>query len=70
MKSFRGLVCVEPRPRTQQEQIASLERFLIERLEHAAIQPVVASVLAALERTRGDVRVSELAATAASAVGT
>ena len=50
---FRDLVAVEPRPRTPAEHIASLEHFLIERLEHAAIHPVVASVLAELERRRG-----------------
>jgi len=40
----------------------SLEQFLVERLEHAAIHPVVASVLAELERTRGRLQASELAA--------
>ena len=62
IKPFRDLVAVEPRPRTPAEYIASLEHFLIERLEHAAIHPVVASVLAELERKRGAVRASELAA--------
>ena len=62
IKSFRDLVAVEPRPRTPAEHIASLEQFLIERLQHAAIHPVVASVLAELERKRGDLRASELAA--------
>ena len=60
--SFRDLVAVEPRPRTPAEHIASLEQFLIERLEHAAIHPVVASVLAELERTRGGLQASQLAA--------
>ena len=59
---FRDLVAVEPRPRTPAEHIASLEQFLIERLEHAAIHPVVASVLAELERKRGGLQASELAA--------
>jgi len=62
MKPFRDLVFVEPRPRTPEEHILSLERFLIERLEHAAIHPVLACVLAELERTRGSLRASELAA--------
>jgi AraC-like DNA-binding protein len=62
VKPFRDLVAVEPRPRTPAEHIASLEQFLIERLEHAAIHPVVASVLAELERTRGGLQASELAA--------
>ena len=62
MKSFRNLVACEPRPRTPEEHIASLEQFLIERLEHAVIHPVVASVLAELERTRGGLQASELAA--------
>jgi AraC-like DNA-binding protein len=62
LKSFRDLVVVEPRPRTPAEHIASLEQFLIERLEHAAIHPVVASVLAELERERGGLQASELAA--------
>ena len=62
IKPFRDLVAVEPRPRTPAEHIASLEQFLIERLEHAAIHPVVASVLAELERKRGRLRASELAA--------
>jgi AraC-like DNA-binding protein len=59
---FRDLVAVDPLPRTPAEHIASLERFLIERLEHAAIHPAVASVLAALERERGVLQASELAA--------
>ena len=62
IKPFRDLVAVEPRPRTSAEHIASLEQFLIERLEHAAIHPIVASVLAELERTRGRLQVSALAA--------
>ena len=62
LKAFRDLVAVAPRPRTPAEHIASLEQFLIERLEHAAIHPVVASVLAELERERGGRQVSELAA--------
>ena len=61
-KPFRDLVAVEPRPRTPEEHIAALEQFLIERLEHAAIHPVVASVLAELERKRGGLQASELAA--------
>jgi AraC-like DNA-binding protein len=59
---FRDLVAVEPRPRTSAEHIASLEQFLLERLEHAAIHPVVASVLAELEHNRGGLQASELAA--------
>jgi AraC-like DNA-binding protein len=62
MESFRDLVAVEPRPRTPADHIASLEQFLMDRLEHAAIHPVVAFVLAELERKRGDLRASELAA--------
>jgi transcriptional regulator GlxA family with amidase domain len=62
IEPFRDLVAVEPRPRTPTEHIASLERFLIDRLEHAAIHPIVASVLAELERMRGRLRASELAA--------
>jgi AraC-like DNA-binding protein len=60
-RPFRDLVAVGPRPRTPAEHIASLEQFLIERLEHAAIHPIVAFVLAELERERGDLPVSELA---------
>jgi AraC-like DNA-binding protein len=62
LEPFRDLVAAEPRPRTPAEHIASLEHFLIERLEHAAIHPVVASVLAEIERKRGGLRASELAA--------
>lgn len=62
IKSFRDLVFVEPRPRTPAAHIATLEQFLIERLEHAAIHPVVASALAELERKRGDLQATELAA--------
>ena len=62
LERFRDLVAVEPRPRTPAEHIASLEQFLIERLQHAAIHPVVASVLADLERKRGCLQASELAA--------
>ena len=59
---FRDLVAAEPRPRSAAEHIASLEQFLIARLAQAAIHPVVASVLAALERERGDLQASALAA--------
>jgi AraC-like DNA-binding protein len=59
---FHELVAAEPCPRTADEHIATLERFLIRRLEHAAIHPVVASVLADLERERGIVQASEMAA--------
>jgi AraC-like DNA-binding protein len=62
IKSFRDLVFVQPRPRTPAEHIASLEQFLIERLEHAAIHPAVASVLDEIERKRGGLQASELAA--------
>jgi len=62
IKPFRDLFAVEPPPRTPEEHIASLERFLVERLEHAAVHPVVAFVLAELERTRGVQQASELAA--------
>ncbi|MEP7009167.1 MAG: helix-turn-helix domain-containing protein [Acidobacteriota bacterium] len=62
LESFRDLVAAEPPPRTPSEHIASLERFLIARLGHAAVHPVVASVLAELERSRGGLRASELAA--------
>lgn len=62
LESFRDLVAAEPLPRTPSEHIASLERFLVSRLERAALPPVVASVLAELERRRGDLRASELAA--------
>jgi AraC-like DNA-binding protein len=62
IEPFRDLVAVEPRPRTPEEHIASLEQFLVERLEHAAVHPVVASVLAELERKRGGQPASELAA--------
>jgi AraC-like DNA-binding protein len=62
LKPFRDLVAVEPRPLTSDEHIASLEQFLIDRLEHAALHPVVACVLAELERSRGCLQASELAA--------
>jgi AraC-like DNA-binding protein len=60
--SCRDLIAVEPRPRTPAEHIATLEQFLIGRLEHAVVHPAVASVLAALEQRRGDLQASELAA--------
>ncbi len=62
MMPFRDLVGANPRPCTPAEHIASLEQFLIARLEQAAIHPVVVSVLAELERERGDLRAFDLAA--------
>jgi AraC-like DNA-binding protein len=61
VSAFKDLGAVEPRPRTAAEHMASLERFLVARLQHAAIHPVVAAVLADLERERGSVTASELA---------
>jgi AraC-like DNA-binding protein len=59
---FHDLVAADPCPRTPDEHIASLEQFLIARLEHAAIHPVVVSALAQLEHSRGDLRAFDLAA--------
>jgi hypothetical protein len=45
VEPYRNLVAAEPPPRSAAEHIAVLEQFLIDRLRHAAIHPVVASVL-------------------------
>ncbi len=60
--AFHALVAAEPHPGTASEYIATLERFLLARLSSAVVHPVVKKTLAELERTRGNVQASELAA--------
>jgi len=59
--SFRDLVCVEPRPHTSEEYIDALERFLIDRLRHAAVHDAIAAALREIEREHGCLTVAELA---------
>ncbi len=51
----------EPRPHTPERCINVLERFLLQRLEHASLDRVVATALHEIERDHGILRVADLA---------
>jgi len=59
---FRDLVSEPPRPSTPERCIDALQRFLLQRLEHASLDGTVAAALGEIERAHGCVRVPELAA--------
>ena len=56
------LVAKTPRPLTPERCIDVLQRFLLERLEHASVHNVVAAALHEIEREHGDVRATDVAA--------
>ena len=60
--SCRALVADQPVASTPAEYIATLQRFLIARLEHAQLHDVVARAMEAIERTRGCQRIPDIAA--------
>src|SRR5262249_2283067 len=51
----------KPAPDTPAECIDALQRFLLQRLEHAAVSSVVAAAIHEIERSHGGVRVADLA---------
>jgi methylphosphotriester-DNA--protein-cysteine methyltransferase len=59
--AFRDLVAEDVRPVTPERCIDVLQRFLVQRLEHAIFHPTVAAALREIERRHGCVRVDDLA---------
>jgi AraC-like DNA-binding protein len=51
----------EPRPRTPEQCIDVLQRFLVRRLEHARVHGVIATALHEIEREHGCLRVEDVA---------
>jgi AraC-like DNA-binding protein len=62
LKAFHELTATQPSPRTPVESIDTLQRFLIGRLQDAHVHPVVAAAIRVIERERGCLQVSEIAA--------
>ena len=60
--AFDELVCAETRLRTPEACIDVLQRFLIGRLTNATVHDVVAKALHEIERERGCLRVTDIAA--------
>jgi AraC-like DNA-binding protein len=61
LAGFRDLVSAERCPSTPDGCLVVLQRFLLERLEHASLHATVATALRDIEREHGDVRVPDLA---------
>jgi AraC-like DNA-binding protein len=62
VEAFHELVATRPPPRTPAECIDVLQRFLIGRLQDANVHRVVAAAIREIERARGCLQVSEIAA--------
>ena len=62
MAAFRDLVALDLRPHTPERCIEVLQRFLLQRLQHASLHDTVETALREIERAHGCVRVPELAA--------
>jgi AraC-like DNA-binding protein len=60
--AFHDLVSRELHPHTPERCIDVLQRFLLQRLEHASLHNTVATALREIEREHGCVRVPDLAA--------
>ena len=59
---FRELIAPEPVAKTPLQCIEALQRFLIQRLEHATVHDSVANAIDEIERAHGLSRVSDVAA--------
>jgi len=62
LAAFHDLVSAEIHPHTPGRCIEVLQRFLLQRLEHASLHHTVAAALHEIEREHGCVRVPDLAA--------
>jgi AraC-like DNA-binding protein len=51
--TFAPLISADPVPQTPMEHIDALERFLVARLAHETVHPVVGAALAEIERSHG-----------------
>jgi AraC-like DNA-binding protein len=61
ISAFHDLTSEEPRPRTPEQCIDVLQRFLVRRLEHARVHEVIATALHEIEREHGCLRVEDVA---------
>ena len=61
ISAFHDLVSQEPRPRTPEQCIDVLQRFLVRRLEHARVHDAIATALHEIEREHGSLRVEDVA---------
>jgi AraC-like DNA-binding protein len=61
ISAFHHLTSEEPRPRTPEQCIDVLQRFLARRLEHARLHDVIATALHEIEREHGSLRVEDVA---------
>jgi AraC-like DNA-binding protein len=59
---FRGLASIDPSSHNSAQCIDALQRFLIDRLEHASVHAVVAAALRGIDREHGCVPVATVAA--------
>jgi methylphosphotriester-DNA--protein-cysteine methyltransferase len=59
--AFRELASIDPAPHTSTEWIATLQDFLIDRLEGTSIHPLVARALAEIHAEHGCVSVADIA---------
>jgi AraC-like DNA-binding protein len=61
ISAFHDLASEEP-PRTPQQCIEVLQRFLVRRLQHARVHQVIATALHEIDREHGSLRVEDVAA--------
>jgi methylphosphotriester-DNA--protein-cysteine methyltransferase len=61
LEAFHDLVAEAPAPPTPQRCIDVLQRFLVQRLERAAVHAIVATALREIERMHGCVRATDVA---------
>lgn len=61
MAAFHDLTSEELHPRTPEQCIDVLQRFLVRRLEHARVNAVIATALHEIERAHGLLRVEDVA---------
>ena len=61
LPAFQGLVAARPSPGTPAEAIDALQRFLLERLCHADVHPVVAAAIREIQSAGGRLPISEVA---------
>jgi AraC-like DNA-binding protein len=62
LEAFQELVATQQQPRTPADCIDALQRFLLGRLQDAQVHRAVAAAIREIERARGCLTVSELAA--------
>ena len=62
ISAFHDLTSEELRPRSPEQCIDVLQRFLVRRLEHARMHDVIATALHEIERAHGSLRVEDVAA--------